>query len=138
MSSSYSDSNKVMRVNYLTQDLYDELLGQDLIEDDEIYFTDEQGINANGHTISNVLSPYEDNDAATKGYVDTLFANHNSSSTAHPDIREDLTLHYQLLSNLTTTITASSTNTQYPSAKAVYDLVGNLGSILDDINGEVI
>jgi len=38
-------------------------------------------------------------------------------------------------SNKVTSITSSSTNTQYPSAKCVYDIVGNIESALDTIRG---
>ena len=41
-------------------------------------------------------------------------------------------------SNKVTSISAQSTDAQYPSAKCVYDVVGNIGTILDNINGEVI
>ena len=37
------------------------------------------------------------------------------------------------LVNKVTTITSSSTDTQYPSAKAVYSLVGNIESVLNAI-----
>jgi len=37
-------------------------------------------------------------------------------------------------SNLVTSISSSSTDTQYPSAKCVYDLIGNIESILQNIN----
>lgn len=33
-------------------------------------------------------------------------------------------------SNKVTSVSSSSTNTQYPSAKCVYDLVGNVESLL--------
>lgn len=36
--------------------------------------------------------------------------------------------------NLVTSISANSTDSQYPSAKCVYDLIGNLESILHNIN----
>lgn len=36
-------------------------------------------------------------------------------------------------SNKVTTISSSSTNTQYPSAKCVYDIIGNIESLLGDI-----
>ena len=53
--------------------------------------------------------------------------------TSHQDIsgKEDNT-------NKVTSLSNSSTDTQYPSAKCVYDLVGDVGSLLDTINGEVI
>lgn len=45
-------------------------------------------------------------------------------------------------SNKSTTITSSSTDTQYASAKAVYtyvtSVVGDINSVLDEINGEVV
>lgn len=34
------------------------------------------------------------------------------------------------LSNLVTSLSSSSTNTQYPSAKCVYDIIGNVESLL--------
>ena len=42
------------------------------------------------------------------------------------------------ISNKVTSLSSSSTDTQYPSAKCVYDLVGDINSALDSINGEVI
>lgn len=41
-------------------------------------------------------------------------------------------------SNLVTSLSAESTNSQYPSAKCVYDIIGSIGTVLDQINGEVI
>ena len=40
----------------------------------------------------------------------------------------------QTTSNLVTTVTSNSTDTQYPSAKCVYDLVGDINTILTQIN----
>lgn len=37
--------------------------------------------------------------------------------------------------NKVTTISSSSTDSQYPSAKAVFDYVGNIEAILDEIRG---
>lgn len=37
-------------------------------------------------------------------------------------------------SNKVTSISASSTDTQYPSAKCVYDIVGNIETALDTVN----
>lgn len=34
------------------------------------------------------------------------------------------------LSNLVTSISSSSTNTQYPSAKCMYDIIGNIETLL--------
>lgn len=38
------------------------------------------------------------------------------------------------LSNKVTTLSISSTDTQYPSAKCVYDLIGNLESVLETLD----
>lgn len=46
----------------------------------------------------------------------------------------DLNATAQKTSNLTTVIDATSTDEQYPSAKAVYDLIGDCGAIIDSIN----
>jgi hypothetical protein len=40
--------------------------------------------------------------------------------------------------NKVTSLSSSSTDTQYPSAKCVYDIVGDINTALDLINGEVI
>ena len=40
---------------------------------------------------------------------------------------------YQTTSNLVTSISSSSTDTQYPSAKCVYDIVGNIETVLQGI-----
>ena len=37
---------------------------------------------------------------------------------------------YETVANKVTSISASSTNSQYPSAKCVYDLIGNIESLL--------
>lgn len=41
----------------------------------------------------------------------------------------------QTTSNLVTTISSSSTNAQYPSAKCVYDIVGDIESAINTIRG---
>ena len=41
-------------------------------------------------------------------------------------------------SNLVTSLSSSSTDTEYPSAKCVYDLIGDINNALDLINGESI
>jgi hypothetical protein len=51
---------------------------------------------------------------------------------------ESLIANAELSSNKVTTLSSSSTDTQYPSAKCVYDIVGDISSALDSINGEVI
>ena len=41
----------------------------------------------------------------------------------------------EIVSNKVSSISAASTNAQYPSAKCVYDIVGNIESTLDAIRG---
>ena len=62
------------------------------------------------------------------GTIDT-----NTYLTQHQDIsgKEDKT-------NKVTSINSSSTDTQYPSAKCVYDIVGDIATALNTINGENI
>lgn len=45
----------------------------------------------------------------------------------------DLT-SYQLISNLVTSIDSNSTDTEYPSAKCVYGLIGNIETALQTLN----
>ncbi len=49
---------------------------------------------------------------------------------------------FELKENKVTSISSASTDTEYPSASAVYnyvnDIVGNIDTLLDEINGEVI
>ena len=46
---------------------------------------------------------------------------------------EDAMPAMQTTSNLVTSISSSSTNTQYPSAKCVYDIVGNIETLLQGV-----
>jgi hypothetical protein len=45
---------------------------------------------------------------------------------------------YELNTNKVTSLSSSSTDTQYPSAKCVYDLIGDISSAIDAINGETV
>lgn len=47
--------------------------------------------------------------------------------------KPDLTI-YEEKTNKTTTLSAQSTDEQYPSAKAVYDIIGNVEQLLADLN----
>lgn len=74
------------------------------------------------------------NDLSNKPSIPTVptnvsaFVNDAGYLTAHQDIsgKEDKT-------NKVTSISASSTDTQYPSAKCVYDLIGNIESLLSEV-----
>lgn len=40
---------------------------------------------------------------------------------------------YQTTSNLVTSVSSSSTDSQYPSAKCVYDIIGNIETLLSQV-----
>lgn len=44
----------------------------------------------------------------------------------------------EVTTNKVTSISSASTDTQYPSAKCVYDIIGDIATALDTINGEVV
>ena len=78
-----------------------------------------------------------------KGLVSSSSLSAVATSGSYNDLnnKPDLSV-YELSSNKVTSISSSSTDTQYPSAKCVYDyidtIVGDINSALDTINGEVI
>ena len=58
-----------------------------------------------------------------------------ATSGSYNDLRNKPNLSvYELSSNKITSLSSSSTDTQYPSAKCVYDLVGNIESILETLD----
>lgn len=63
----------------------------------------------------------------------TTLANYVTNTSLNTTLED-----YQLKANLVTLISASSTDVEYPSAKCVYDVIGNINSVLDAINGEVV
>lgn len=65
--------------------------------------------------------------------VQTSLGKADSALQSHQDItgKEDKT-------NKVTSLSSASTDTQYPSAKCVYDLIGDISSAIDAINGEVV
>ena len=44
----------------------------------------------------------------------------------------------EVTTNKVTSLSSSSTDTQYPSAKCVYDLIGDINTMLDQMNREVV
>ena len=75
-------------------------------------YTPYNSSNPSGYITSAALTGY-----ATESYVTTATAN------------------MQTTGNLVTSISSSSTNTQYPSAKCVYDIVGDIESAINTIRG---
>ena len=85
----------------------------------------------------------------TNGTTDTFSVmNGEKGSKGDPGDVSDVTLNgtsvvtggtavltnIEITTNKVTTISGSSTDTQYPSAKCVYDLVGNIESILEELD----
>ena len=68
------------------------------------------------------------NTAAQPGDDVSIFTNDAGYLTQHQDItgKEDKT-------NKVTSLSGSSTDTQYPSAKCVYDIIGNIESLLSEV-----
>ena len=56
------------------------------------------------------------------------------------DVIESVTTAKEDKSNKVTTLSSSSTDTQYPSAKCVYDLIGDVETILTviDVGGGIV
>ena len=48
-------------------------------------------------------------------------------------IKSDFSDDFQLKSNIVTSLSSTSTDTEYPSAKAVYDIIGDLERRLSNI-----
>lgn len=65
--------------------------------------------------VKGLATPSADTDAATKKYVDDSVSGKESTS------------------NKVTSISSASTDTEYPSAKCVYDLIGDINTILADL-----
>ena len=61
-----------LMINRISEEKYEELKNTGLIEDNSLYFTDKEGLDAEGFRITNVLPPIELTDAATKGYIDEI------------------------------------------------------------------
>lgn len=58
-----------------------------------------------------------------------------SSQKAIKSYVDTKTTNMQTTTNLVTTVSSSSTNNQYPSAKCVYDIVGDIESAINTIRG---
>lgn len=76
---------------------------------------------------------------AIEGYTNlsSYVTNDNLNSTLSnyvtlSNLNETLT-DYELLNNKVTTLSASSTDTEYPSAKCVYDIIGDVESLLSEV-----
>lgn len=77
-------------------------------------------------------------DSLLGGKQNTLVSGTNIKTINSTSILSSGNLTLEDSTNKVTSISSSSTDTQYPSAKCVYDIVGDINSVLDTINGEVI
>ena len=84
------------------------------------------------HINSNVGNVSATQTAIAYGTTNIIYKRNKSSSTwsawenISPSLKENLT-------NKVTSISSSSTDTQYPSAKCVYDIVGNIVSLMEEL-----
>lgn len=86
-------------------------------------------------TIKKGAFKYKDPITGTYKSIDAVGGNGGGSGGAVTSVngRTGNVTGLQEASNLVTSLSASSTNTQYPSAKCVYDLVGNVETLLASI-----
>ena len=80
------------------------------------------GVSATEIDITTGTLKYNTKEVAT---TDQLFSGNYNDLTNKPDLST-----YQTTSNLVTSLSSLSTDTQYPSAKCVYDIVGNIETLL--------
>ena len=64
----------------------------------------------------------------TSSELSTILSSYVTASSLLTTLQD-----YELLSNKVTSISSSSTDNEYPSAKCVYDIVGNIESLLGEI-----
>jgi len=67
-------------------------------------------------------------DYVTSSELSTILSSYVTASSLLTTLQD-----YELLSNKVTSISSSSTDNEYPSAKCVYDIVGNIESLLGEI-----
>lgn len=84
-------------------------------------------------TLTNYYTKTE-TDTLLSGKVDNSALNNYYTKTR----TDELLAEKEVLTNKVTSISSSSTDLQYPSAKCVYEIVGNIATALDTIQGEVI
>lgn len=87
-------------------------------------------------TIKKGALKYKDPDTGNYKDIDAVGGNGGGSgggAVTSVNGRTGAVIGLQETSNLVTTLSASSTNTQYPSAKCVYDLIGNIETLLASI-----
>ena len=72
--------------------------------------------------------------ATKQNTISDLDAIRSGAAAGSTAVQPAAITNMQVTTNLVTIISSSSTDTQYPSAKCVYDIVGNIESLLYNIN----
>lgn len=85
-------------------------------------------------TIKTNVLKYKDPDTGTYRSIDAVGGNGSGGgAVSSVNGRTGAVTGLQEASNLVTSLSASSTNAQYPSAKCVYDIIGNIETLLASI-----
>ena len=79
----------------------------------------------------------DSNKIATMSDLPTVPTNVSAFTNDSGYITNSAITNMQTTTNLVTSLSASSTDTQYPSAKCVYDIVGDIETALNTINSGV-
>jgi hypothetical protein len=82
-------------------------------------------------TLANVATTGSYNDLSNKPTIPTVPTNISAFTNDSGYITSSALTGYEQTSNKVTSISSSSTNTQYPSAKCVYDIVGDIETLIN-------
>lgn len=110
----------------------------------DVYNVEEDGSNYawNGTTWDKLGGEIDLSDYYTKSQTDTLLSGKVDNSALNnyytKTKTDELLGDKEDKSNKVTSISSESTDMQYPSAKCVYDIVGDIATALDEIQREVI
>ena len=122
-------------INYLTKNEYDAAVNAGTISPNELYMvTDVEYPSMND--IANVALSGEYSDLLNTPTIPTVDQVYNGSSTnaqSGTAVANAIT-NMQLTSNMVDVVSNTSTNTTYPTASAVYNIVGNIEALLHNIN----
>ena len=110
-------------------------LGSNPVHTHSQYLTEHQDISgkANSSDLARVATTGNYNDLTNKPTIPTVpttlssFTDNLGSNPVHTHSQ------YQTKSNLVTSVSASSTDSQYASAKCIYNLIGNIETLLSEV-----
>lgn len=124
---------KVERIDYSAENLAEiqALTSHYIYDSNYIYY----GIDTITYDMKEISSTYPISDFGTEEFLDTSLSI-GAAIFYQINLRDKLRNDVEVLNNKVTSISSSSTNTQYPSAKAVYDYVdATLGTIETELGG---